>query len=783
MGNRIDGISRDMKNVAAAVYHIQDSIDDTRGTFKEVFLRIEHSAANLSSERAMRQPMPLKPEIFHGRDALVQEIVDLLVLEETSRVCILGPGGMGKTSVSLAIVESPAVQERFSRSGCVWVPCIGATSAALLLELLYVQLQIVGDKQATLEKIVSELSSSQDPRLLLFDNFETPWNAPGGQKEVEDILRQLGQIRHIAILLTMRGKYAPCSGSIKWQSKNIEPADEAACLRIFQEISPTSVDDHNVGRLLNALGRMPFAVALMANLAKEGQSTAEELLSAWSESGPDVISDNPEKSMNQSIKLSVDSPLVQHNNNAVLLLSILSLLPEGTTKKNLRLWAPTLKESMLPSAIAALNNAALLLENKQQSTDSPVLFVLPVVQSFMQQHDRIAAEVREQTRASCCKFILDHACRFNEPDFLTKSKILATEDSNIQTILFGSYTAVDMPASDRTLEAMMAFCWYRCDTKPSPDIAKRTLEVAESFGDQKYIGIAHWCLGRTYYFVHAKSLSYEHLQKAYEVFQASTDPQYRRFCGSCGIDLVDTATFVLKDEAETIRLAREVEEKCATLGDDTIHGKSLLFVGVALEQAAQSSDALEYYVRAKNVLESAGSTLDLIEVYHMMGRLLLSKNRIADAVDALEEGWKLAAPTSIPYLHAMASSDLAKALVSSNRDADAMPYLEIALTTTKFLGNQWQVSIALEYMGYVYLRRGDYQNALNAYEAATNTYMQKTTDKDSGRRCEENAARIMRKLVNDEVVGFFRPIWDPNKSLFEPSRTITRTLCPPDSIR
>ena len=51
--------------------------------------------------------MPLKPEIFHGRDDLVEEIAQLLVREETSRVCILGPGGMGKTSVSLAVVELP----------------------------------------------------------------------------------------------------------------------------------------------------------------------------------------------------------------------------------------------------------------------------------------------------------------------------------------------------------------------------------------------------------------------------------------------------------------------------------------------------------------------------------------------------------------------------------------------------------------------------------------------------------------------------------------------------
>ena len=37
------------------------------------------------------QQMPLKPAVFHGQDHVIEEITQLLVKEETSRVCILGP--------------------------------------------------------------------------------------------------------------------------------------------------------------------------------------------------------------------------------------------------------------------------------------------------------------------------------------------------------------------------------------------------------------------------------------------------------------------------------------------------------------------------------------------------------------------------------------------------------------------------------------------------------------------------------------------------------------------
>jgi hypothetical protein len=184
------------------------------------------------------------------------------------------------------------------------VPCIEATSATLLLEILYIQLQVPGDKQVTLVKIISELDTLRQPRLIVVDNFETPWN--GDQKHVGDILRRLAMLSHIAILVTMRGRCPPCDKAIKWQSKDIENTDEAACLHIYHDIYPDSKNDPDVARLLTALGRMPFAVTLMANLGLESQSSAKDLLDTWSESGPDLLSNDPEQSMNRSIGLSVE---------------------------------------------------------------------------------------------------------------------------------------------------------------------------------------------------------------------------------------------------------------------------------------------------------------------------------------------------------------------------------------------------------------------------------------------------------------------------------------------
>ena len=103
-------------------------------------------------------------EIAHlpwGGRALVDEIAQLFMNEEISRVCILGPGEMGKTSIPLTVIEFSPVKERFPSRNCIWVPCIGATSERTFLEILYVHLQ--GTQRQTGH--LTRSSSSSTPRM------------------------------------------------------------------------------------------------------------------------------------------------------------------------------------------------------------------------------------------------------------------------------------------------------------------------------------------------------------------------------------------------------------------------------------------------------------------------------------------------------------------------------------------------------------------------------------------------------------------------------------------
>ena len=774
-----------MKSIESADILHQERATTAFRNWKERFdPSISHPNARIPlhpSDTVVRQEMPLKPEIFHGRGDFVEDIARSLLQEETSRICILGPGGMGKTSVSLAVVELPVIKKRFPGRNCVWVPCIEATSATLFLEILYIQLQVPEDNQVMLEGIISELDASKEPRFILLDNFETPWNAPGRtQKQISDILRKLAMLGHVAILVTMRGTYPPCD-SIEWQSHRIQPTDKAACRRIFHDTNPSSKNDPDVDRLLAVLGHMPFAVTLMANLGKRGKSTANELLETWYTSGTDMLSvtNSPEKSMNRSISLSVDSDFVKQDPDALLLLAILSLLPAGTTKQNLRWWATSVK--MIPSAIATLSDAGLLVENKWEKFSFPVLFVIPVVQSFMQQRDRIAEKIRKQVQLSCCEYVLAHACRFDDLTFPQHSKVLAVEDANIQSILFSSLTSQHIVPSDTTIEALIAFSWHRCDTKPNLEIANHAVTAAKLSGVERYVASAVWCLGQTYAQLGDHDSSYAHLREAYRLFNSLPpgEVESQRLGGQCGIDLVDTARLVLEDKDEIVSLAQDVETKCAALSDNVLYGRSLVILGIALRRAQRPQEALRYLDQARTMLKAAGNTYNIADAYQITSWVYYSQGRLSEALDAIEEAWAYAQLTEHVSIQAEVSLDRGRILFSANRDAEAWEYIEISLMKASYTGKRHLASQALEYMGYGYLRRGDYQNAYGAYEAAAEKYIG-TVDAHVTRRCEKNMDKIKRKEENtDTVIGFYRPGIDVDyETLFYPPVQVSPSELP-----
>ena len=477
--------------VADKVIHVAKQVDLTHKDIKSFGQMVISLQKEASSKKLERQDMPSKPTIFYGYDQLVKKMARLLSSSETAlHMGLLGPGGMGKTSLALAIIESPVVQAKFQEDNRVWVPCLEATSGSLFLQVLYTSLRVQCQTDSVMSDILYKLKTSKDPNLLLPNNFETPWNTGDGQRQVEEALSKLNQLSHVFILITMRESHSP-TVDMEWHSEIVPPTDKDASFRICQRFNPHWKMNPDLESLPDAVGCMPFAVTLMAACGRDSESSPKQLLEESTQLGTGMWpSDGPlATGMNKSIGLSVDSKPVKSNPDAINLLATLLLLPAGTTRECLVHWAPNLKN--MSHVIATLSQAALLQTATWEGNQ--VLHVLPVIQSFMVHHYHIPERIQQVVRSAFCKYTLDHACRYCDPSFVANAKALDDENTNIQSILVRPVGHAD--CNNDLVQALLAFSWYRCDTKPLISIAKHTLALAEANGNKEYIAEAFLCLG------------------------------------------------------------------------------------------------------------------------------------------------------------------------------------------------------------------------------------------------------------------------------------------------
>ena len=173
---------------------------------------------------------------------------------------------------------------------------------------------------------------------------------------------------------------------------------------------------------------------------------------------------------------------------------------------------------------------------------------------------------------------------------------------------------------------------------------------------------------------------------------------------------------------------------------------------------------------ARTMFKALGNNFNLARSNQVISWVHMAEHRLPDALDAIEEAWKYAELSAIRYILISISSDLGRTLFNVNRDSEAWKYIEISLINASYIGDRHQVGRALEYMGYGYLRRGDYQNAYGAYEAAAEKYLG-TVEASVAELCKDNMAKIEQKQENpDTVIGFNRPVLDMmiDESLFIP---------------
>ncbi|KAF8164361.1 P-loop containing nucleoside triphosphate hydrolase protein [Mycena galopus ATCC 62051] len=323
----------------------------------ETISSIGQSSLNVSS--GSFSLLPASPKIFHGRESELEELVEILMTDPV-RVAVLGPGGMGKTTLAMAALHHPKVSYKYQTRH--FISCESVHTWDSLVAVIVSHLGL--DTSSISERAVLALLSAGQPCLMVLDNFETPWEALGGRAKVEAFLALLADIPHVALLLTMRGTERP--GKVQWTHPFIRPLmplDQAAARQTFIEIADEIHDSSEVDQLLEITDNIPLAVQLVAGVA--ASVGCQETLEQWNIERTALLSAGYDKRSNLdiSIRISVSSPRMLSSPHAVQLLSLMSLLSDGISnfdlvKSNIPIPdIPNCKTTLIRTSLAYIDHA------------------------------------------------------------------------------------------------------------------------------------------------------------------------------------------------------------------------------------------------------------------------------------------------------------------------------------------------------------------------------------------------------------------------------------------
>ncbi|WP_437944336.1 tetratricopeptide repeat protein [Sorangium sp. So ce281] len=290
-------------------------------------------------------------ELCIGRGLEVEAIVAALVGEPPGRVLLLGAAGVGKSTVSLAVLHRPEVVARFGERR-FFARLDAAPDAESAAVALAGALRVSSGPDLW-QRALSCLAAG--PAVLVLDNLETPWDGDD-QSGTEALLAELAAVPGLSLVASVRGAGRP--GRVTWSSPvELRPLGRVEAETVFCAIAG---EEHRgkpaLSALLPSMEGIPLAITLLAHAAHGNDLV--NLKEEWEARRTAVLEREGHahdrlRSWKASLELSIGSPRMTAG--ARRLLSVLAVLPDGIAQRDLAVLLP----GMGPTAARSLAQVGL----------------------------------------------------------------------------------------------------------------------------------------------------------------------------------------------------------------------------------------------------------------------------------------------------------------------------------------------------------------------------------------------------------------------------------------
>ncbi|KAI0038593.1 hypothetical protein FA95DRAFT_1600081, partial [Auriscalpium vulgare] len=342
----------------------------------------------LTTHRANTK-IPAYSPTFYGRDSHMMVVLDVLndANKMPIRTVILGAGGIGKTTLALAILHHPTVVHKFDER-IYFISCEGCLSTSMLVNEIAKVLGVQNDSDSSSKEQEILLYLESSPSLLCLDNFETVWDTDSQIKHtVTTLLQKLCSISCVSLVITMRGLEYP-EGSVWSQPllSPLRPLSFETSQKVFQHIS--NKWDEWADRLVRAVEGLPLALTIIAHLAQSQE--CRFLWQQWEETNIRIIERGKGHrltSLETSIELSIEGYHLKSHPVALIILSLLGMLPGGLALERLSCF-----QYLFPDTQSRQESINALVKSGLAYQSFDTLHVHPFIRYYSQEHLPLSVE-------------------------------------------------------------------------------------------------------------------------------------------------------------------------------------------------------------------------------------------------------------------------------------------------------------------------------------------------------------------------------------------------------
>ena len=563
---------------------------------------------------------PPPPRACFGRDELIECIVNLA--ENLDPVALIGAGGIGKTSIALTVLHHGRIKERFGDNRR-FIRCDQFTaSQANFLNRLSKAVGAGIENPKDLIPLRPFLSSKEI--LIVLDNAESILDPQGvDAQEIFGVVEELSQFGNICLVITSRITTVPSD----CKCLDIPTLSAHAAHKTFHRIYDHNEQPDLVGEILEQLGFHPLSVTLLATVAHQNRWDIVRLAKEWEKRRTDVLQPKHNKSLADTIELSLASPLFKGlGPEARDFLGVIAFFPQGINENNLDWLFPT-----TPDLAATLDTFCILSLTYRH--DGFVTMLVPL-RDYLCPGDPLSSPLL----CTATESYTTRLSRRPDPDApeFGETRWIASEDVNVEHLL-DVLTSINAD-SDDVWRACDDFLYYLYWRKPRRTVLGPKIEALPDDHPDKSDCLRDLALlmGSTGNHTEQKRLLEYILKSARE---RGDDEVVASMLTSLS-DANRRAGF----RREGIDQAEEASEIFERIGRKENQGDSLIRLAFLLYEDKQLDAAEEAATRAIKLLPEKGQEFRVCRFHRVLGLINRSKGRREEAIHHFETAIRIAIP-------------------------------------------------------------------------------------------------------------------------------------------